>query len=363
MLTEIKSQGYSIFLGEDLSILCNTAINPQDYSQIIVLADDNTYKSCFNELQKTLNGVELKSIKIPAGEEHKNLLTLEIIWTKLTAFKADKKTLLINLGGGMVSDIGGLAATTYKRGIPFINMPTSLLAMVDASVGGKVGIDWQHYKNHIGLFAKPKAVVAYTLFLATLPMEHLQSGWAEVIKHGLIADKKYFHKCINSTDIYGMILPVIEQSIIIKNKIVKKDFEENYERKSLNFGHTIGHAIESVSLSKDSKPLLHGQCVAIGIICEAYISFKREMILMEDFIDIYTYLFLFFGKFHLGEYSLQDMFTYIHHDKKNTDGLIKMVLLNGIGKVAIDVAVEKSEIISALDFYKNFDWQSNALPS
>lgn len=363
MLTEIKSQGYSIFLGDDLADLCAVAISISNYSQIVVLVDDNTYKCCFNELQKTLGVGELKYIKIPAGEVHKNLLTLETIWSKLTALKADRKTLLLNLGGGMVSDIGGLAATTYKRGIPFINMPTSLLAMVDASVGGKVGIDWQNYKNHIGLFAKPQAVVAYTLFLATLPTEQLQSGWAEVIKHGLIADKKYFNKCINSTDIYGIILPVIEQSINIKNKIVKKDFEENYERKSLNFGHTIGHAIESISLTKDDKPLLHGQCVAIGMICEAHISFKRDMLAMEDFIDIYTYLFLFFGKFHIGTYSLQDIFTYINHDKKNTDGLIKMVLLHGIGKVVIDVEVEKSEIISALDFYKNFDWQSNALPS
>ena len=267
-MKEIKAIDYSIWIGKNSF----SKLDISNYSQVAILVDENTKRDCLSKLPQIENAL---IIEIKSGEEYKNISTCSFIWEQLTINNFDRNALLINLGGGVIGDMGGFCATTYKRGLEFIHIPTTLLAMVDASVGGKLGIDFKGFKNQIGLFNNPKAVLISSEFLETLAESELKSGFAEVVKHALISDNSLWLKLKNTpfTDLDWE--DIIDTSVQIKNKIVLADPFEKGERKKLNFGHTFGHAIESYYLEKRT-PISHGEAVFMGMILETKISNLSE---------------------------------------------------------------------------------------
>jgi 3-dehydroquinate synthase len=293
-------------------------------------------------------------IKIPSGEIYKNLQTANIIWDNLQLHSANRNAVLLNLGGGTLSDIGGFCAATFKRGIDFINIPTTLLSMVDASIGGKQGIDLNNFKNLIGVFKHPEQIFIYPEFLKSLPNNEKSNGLAEMIKHALISDVKLFNKIISTNQIHAEQLQKwIEKSAKIKVKIVNKDPFEKDLRKILNFGHTIGHAIETYSLMNDLEPLKHGEAVAIGIVCESFLSYKCDKLSIEEFELIIKFIFKNFDKY-VANWDNKVLLKIMLNDKKNINSEINFTLLKKIGKANINCYCSVDLINESLDFYKNF---------
>jgi 3-dehydroquinate synthase len=292
---------------------------------------------------------------LESGEINKNIKTCTEVWNVLTELGADRKSLILNLGGGVITDLGGFVASTFKRGIDFINIPTSLLGMVDASVGGKNGVDLGSLKNQVGTITNPKMVVIDTRFLATLPQNQMRSGLAEMLKHGLIADKEYWNQFLDLALIDSIELDaLIHQAICIKNEIVKQDPTENGIRKALNFGHTLGHAVESYFLENEEKTtLLHGEAIAVGIILESFISREKKLISEDDYFQIKNTLKSLFGTVEISENDLTPICDLLIHDKKNEYGKVQFALLNGIGAVKINQEVDMALIISAFEDYKS----------
>lgn len=357
MVKIISAENYPIYIGGNSLSGLSQFILKKNYSSVLILLDENTRKHCLPKIKKYVPQFHTaKIISTKSGEKNKNINTCIYIWKELSRQNAGRKSLLINLGGGVVSDIGGFAASTYKRGIDFINIPTTLLAQVDASVGGKTGIDFLDYKNHIGTFAFPKAVFIQTDLLLTLQKRQVNSGMAEVIKHALIADMRYWKKIITqslsekaSERVYGKAEEMVLRSVQIKNKIVSADPYENGQRKLLNFGHTIGHAIETASL-KTNKPLLHGEAIAIGMICEAYLSAKYYKLADKDLHDITWFLMGFYHPTPV-KYSLKKLISLMKQDKKNNDSEINFTLLRFIGKADINHSCTKEQIKQALKYF------------
>ena len=349
-MKEFNLKDYSVYTGNDVFDLLLEQLIEQSYSQVFVLVDELTEKHCLPILRKTL--FEIKVLRITSGESNKNLTTLQYIWDTLIAHQADKRSVIINLGGGVIGDIGGFAAATYKRGIDFINVPTTLLAMVDSSVGGKTGIDYQNLKNAIGTIQAPTSVFINPVFLATLPPNELLNGFAEIIKHGLIADDKYWEKVFNTKTLTTDTLTThINGSVKIKSSIVKKDPFENDLRKALNFGHTIGHAIESYSLVHDKKPLKHGESVAIGMVCEAFLSKELIGLSGRDLRVISEFILLHFPKYSLRNIFSKELISFMSQDKKNSHDTINFTLLKRIGKASINHTCTDSQIALALNYY------------
>ncbi len=322
-------------------------------SQLFILVDENTLEHCYPVVKNVLPTHSV--IQIPAGEANKALTTCELVWQQLTAQNADRNSLLINLGGGVIGDLGGFAAGCYKRGIRFINLPTTLLAMVDASVGAKTGIDFNGLKNQLGLFNEPAAVFIYTGFLKTLPGRQLVSGFAEIIKHYLIADKNAFNQLPGSLPALSTLNfdALVAHSVQIKSAIVTQDPLEQGNRKSLNFGHTVGHAIESHFLLKPGQELLHGEAVAIGIICESFISEKRGLINAAELVEITKLVFNYFKLPSLNQNEFVTLLELMKQDKKNTANRNRFTLLQGIGNYCIDNYVEEEIIIQSLQYYNH----------
>ena len=321
-MKEIKADDYSIWIGEDSF----SKLDISNYSQVAILVDENTKRDCLSKLPQIENAL---IIEIKSGEEYKNISTCSFIWEQLTINNFDRNSLLINLGGGVIGDMGGFCAATYKRGLEFIHIPTTLLAMVDASVGGKLGIDFKGFKNQIGLFNNPKAVLISSVFLETLAESELKSGFAEVVKHALISDNSLWLKLKNTpfTDLDWE--DIIDTSIQIKNKIVLADPFEKGERKKLNFGHTFGHAIESYYLEKRT-PISHGEAVFMGMILETKISDLSE----SDKNEIKNYVLSNFALPYTPKKS--SLHKFLINDKKNQNGKINFTLLNGIGNCSFD---------------------------
>jgi 3-dehydroquinate synthase len=320
------------------------------YSQIAVLTDDQTSRYCFPSIK---NGLPAhKRIEILSGEEHKNLSTCEYIWEKMTANEMDRHSVLIIVGGGVLSDMGGFCAATYKRGIDFILIPTTLLSQVDASIGGKLGIDFEHFKNHIGVFKTPALTLLSGGFLKTLPKAEKRSGFAEVIKHALIADAKVW-KQIQENDLddqpWEALLP---HSVKVKLNVVTQDPFESGLRKTLNAGHTIGHAIETFLLQADRK-VLHGEAIAAGLICEAFLAHEKGMLVDGDFNDITRYLLKVFGKVSFAANEEEAIARLTAQDKKNKGSRILCVLLEGIGNAKWDCEISPEEVKRALAFYRS----------
>ncbi len=323
------------------------------------MADENTFKHCYPKLKTHLPKAHTV-IRIKSGEENKTIGTCETIWKKLTDANADRNSLLINLGGGVIGDMGGFAAGCYKRGIKFINVPTTLLAMVDASVGAKTAIDFMGFKNQIGLFNDPEGVYIYTDFLKTLSDRELKAGMAEVIKHYLIADSKAFFELASLITIkpgrqYNIRKlnwdALVEKNVAIKSKIVSQDKFEKGNRKALNFAHTVGHAVETFFLKKGVK-LLHGEAVAIGIVCENHIAISLNLLQRDKIAHIFILLISLFPalpSFHKN--SIPGILKLMQQDKKNVSGKYQFTLLNGIGNFSINNSVEEHVIIQALEYY------------
>ena len=322
-------------------------IKSGNYSKVAFLLDTNTLNHCFNRISNSID-FQYEKILIDDGEENKNLETSKKVWDKLIEYKFDRKSILINLGGGVICDLGGFVASTFMRGIDFINIPTTLLSQVDASVGGKLGIDYKNIKNIIGVFKEPNKVIIDTNYLNTLSERELKSGYAEVIKHCLIRDKIMFDKIYNLewTDIDWDF--IINHSIKIKSDIVKKDIKENGLRKILNFGHTIGHAIETTYLNKLDK-FLHGEAIAIGMICEAYISNNFNKLRNDELEKTTNYIRKVFNLSKVEYYD--EIIKNAYFDKKNLSDKIRISSLIGIGNCEYDIVINEDIIIQSLDYY------------
>lgn len=321
---------------------------------VFLILDKHTEIHCLPVLFHNLNKeLSFRIISIPCGEENKNLSTTIFAWEELARMGADKGSLIINLGGGMVTDLGGFVASTYKRGIPFVHIPTSLLAMVDAAIGGKTGIDFKNIKNQIGTVELPAMILIDPEFLGTLPKNQLKSGMAEVIKHSIIKGEDEWNRIkeinINELD---KIKNVIPQSIAIKERIVKIDPYEKQERKILNYGHTLGHAIEShFIIDKTKSALLHGEAIAIGMILETYISCKQVGFHPRKLEDFANYVLSMFAKQLFNEKDIREIINLTRFDKKNSNGEVRFVLMEDYGKFIIDSTVSEKLIRESFDFY------------
>jgi 3-dehydroquinate synthase len=321
------------------------------FSRLVVLTDSNTHTHCLPLVNRILPNDTLY-ISVEAGEIHKNLDTCSKIWTEMTEAALDRKALMVNLGGGVITDMGGFCASLYKRGIRFVNMPTTLLSQVDASVGGKLGIDFNGFKNHLGVFNEPETVIIAPEFLPTLPHAELRSGYAEILKHGLIRDKAYFEtlKSENweSQDWESLIM----HSVGIKKAVVQADPKEAGLRKILNFGHTIGHAFESYFLDTESH-LLHGEAIALGMICEGFLSFQKIGFSYEELDRLTKTMLQIYGKVDFSVNDLNPILELCLQDKKNEGKTLLFSLLSSIGDCTYNIPVSREEIREAILHYHN----------
>ncbi|MGB4398765.1 MAG: 3-dehydroquinate synthase [Daejeonella sp.] len=345
----IQSISYPIFFENSLQEL-HKFILESKYSKVFILVDSNTEIHCLPAVQEALKDIDYDLIEITPGEENKNIDFCIGIWRMLLDFGAERNSLLINLGGGVITDMGGFAASTFKRGIDFVQVPTTLLSQVDASVGGKTGIDMDNVKNIIGTFTQPKAVFINTRFLKTLEEREIRSGFAEVLKHGLIYDRSLFNT-VKMAGPIGLTDEIIYRSVEIKNEVVKEDPFEKSLRKILNFGHTIGHAVESYSLSHDRKPLLHGEAIAIGFICEAYLSSKKNGLRQAELEETVEAIKAVYPSYNLRKENYPALLEIMKNDKKNNGGQINFSLLSEIGKCGFDLYCTEEEIFESLDYY------------
>ena len=350
----ITATQYSVYFDLEGYETLAELLTPSLYSKIFILVDENTSQYCLPHLLNNLaTEIEIEIIELEVGEIHKNIETCTEVWGALSELGGDRKSVLINLGGGVISDLGGFVACTFKRGIDFINIPTTLLSMVDASIGGKNGVDLGNLKNQIGIIREPKAVIVDTQFLNTLPQNEMRSGLAEMLKHGLIFDNKYWDKFKDLKDLHTDDLNnLIHQSIQIKNTIVCEDLTENGIRKSLNFGHTLGHAIESYFLENDAKTtLLHGEAIAVGMILESYISREKNLLTNEEFQEIKYIVNDVFEKIEFTPFDIEKIIELLIFDKKNEFGKVQFALLDGIGKIKINQESDNTLIYKAFEDY------------
>ncbi len=321
-------------------------------NKVFIICDSNT-ESCLTYIEENITFKNSFKLSIEAGEENKNINQLLKIWEFLNQNKANKNDWIINLGGGMVCDLGGFAASTFKRGISFINIPTSLLGMVDAAIGGKTGFNLHSLKNNIGTFYPAKMVICDAKLLDTLPSEELKSGFAEVIKHALISDYKFWKLIKNKPFQDYNFQEIINSSINHKLKIVEGDPTENGPRKTLNFGHTIGHALESHHLHLN-KTILHGFAVAQGMVMESFISHKLNFISKETYTEIKEFIFSIYPPIHIKKNEIETLVNFMINDKKNEDSKISFTLLQNIGSAIFDKYISVEETTKLMhDFHKN----------
>ena len=357
MIKKIIRDRGSVYATEDVWELLSEEVKQLQPSKVFVLTDSNTEKACLPHfLQHSRLDQTPEFLTIPAGESHKNISTCNDLWKELSSRGADRKSLLINLGGGVVTDLGGFVASTYQRGIEFINIPTSLLAMVDASVGGKNGVDLGVLKNQVGIIRDARIIVIDPHFLDTLPKAHFTSGVAEMIKHGYIHSMDYLEQVMamdpgNQAELSDLIW----ESILIKNDVITEDPHEQSIRKTLNYGHTLGHAIESYCLDNPQREtLLHGEAIAIGMVLATFISSETFAFPKNVLEETTSYLLKTFGKEAFSSDEIEGIIKLLIFDKKNTNGQIQFVLLESIGKPKLNCIVPNELIHSAFEYYLNF---------
>ena len=332
---------------EDLhSLLANLR-----FSQLFILVDSNTQIHCLPIIEKALPAAASFFVVSP-GEKNKTIATCMEIWAAMTHAGLDRKALVLNLGGGVLGDMGGFCASIYKRGIRFINIPTTLLSQVDASVGGKLGVDFEGLKNHLGVFNEPETVLISPIFLSTLPKNELRSGFAEIIKHGLIRDKAYFESLNFKNWEASDWRELISHSIAIKSEVVSSDPKEAGLRKILNFGHTIGHAFETLYLDGE-KHLLHGEAIAAGMICEAWLSQQKLGLANEELDKIETAFFSIYGKITVEKSEIESLVDLCLQDKKNEGNSLLFSLLKEIGDCHYNIPVTRQEIREAILYYQS----------
>jgi 3-dehydroquinate synthase len=342
-----------VIISEQLEKVLTEAVATCHADRSFILTDETTLALCWPIVQNYPCLKDAKPITIKAGDTHKDLESISHVWSELQRMGATRHSLLINLGGGMVTDLGGFAASTFKRGISFINIPTTLLSMVDASVGGKTGINFGGLKNEIGVFNNANCVILDTTFLQTLDEENILSGYAEMLKHGLISTEAHWAELMNF-DIEKPDLKVlgdlVAKSVQVKERIVTEDPTEKGIRKALNLGHTVGHAFESLALQR--KPVLHGYAVAWGLVCELYLSVAKTGFPVDKMRQMARYIFEHYGRMPITCDDYPTLLELMTHDKKNTGSNINFTLLGGIGDIRINQTATKEEIEEALDFYR-----------
>lgn len=350
-------------IAENLETSLDKAIAGCEHDRLFILTDHTTRELCWPVVSgfPCLQGAEV--ISIGATDTHKTLDSLTHVWEELGRMGGTRHTLLINIGGGMVTDLGGFAASTFKRGINYINIPTTLLAMVDASVGGKTGINFRGLKNEIGVFNNAATVILSTQFLRTLDRENILSGYAEMLKHGLISNEPMWAELMNFNlgaeplDL-ATLQRMLADSVAVKQRIVTEDPLEHGIRKALNLGHTVGHAFESFALSRMRTvhsilpPQLHGYFVAFGLVCELYLSTVKTGFPTDKMRQTVSFIREHYGRMPITCDDYPTLFELMTHDKKNTAGSINFTLLGDIGDIRINQTATKEEIYEALDFYR-----------
>ena len=343
-----------IIISQDLLRDVAEAIARCPHDRIFVLTDTTTVELCWPIIKALPEFETAQMISIGATDEHKTLESLAFVWRSLQEGGASRHSLLINVGGGMVTDLGGFAASTFKRGLAYINIPTTLLSQVDASVGGKTGINFGGLKNEIGVFNCAQSVILSSEFLRSLDQQNLLSGYAEMLKHGLISDteswKELLRFDLEEID-YGQLGSLVAKSVQVKERIVEEDPTEKGIRKALNLGHTVGHALESLALERE-KPVLHGYAVAWGMICELYLSVVKCGFPKDKFRQTVQFIRSHYGNFPLDCKQYDRLFEFMKHDKKNEAGIINFTLLADIGDIRINQQATKEEIFESLDFLR-----------
>lgn len=350
-MKSIQAASYSVHFKEKGYQNLSSLITKKNYSTIFILVDENTLEHCYSKFIPNLStDKRIEVIEIESGEVNKNLDTCIGVWSAITELGGDRKSLLITLGGGVITDLGGFVASCFKRGIDFVNIPTTLLSMVDASVGGKTGVDLGVLKNQIGLFANPKIVIVDTDYLTTVTEREIKSGTAEIIKYGLTYDVKLFNEIKNNKNLN--INNLIFRSIEIKNEVVLQDPKEKNLRKILNFGHTLGHAIESFYLESENKEsLTHGEAIAIGMVCECYMSSKLLGFSSKKVNEVKKVVLSIYNKITLLKNDFSAIMELLKHDKKNVNGQVNFVLLNDYEDYKLDCKVSEELIIESMEFY------------
>lgn len=342
-------------------ILCNgltdnlaQAISRCPHDRLFLLTDEHTHTLCLPLIKEMDILQEAEEIVIGAEDVNKNLETLATVWQALSTKGASRKSLLINLGGGMVTDLGGFAASTFKRGIAYINLPTTLLAMVDAAVGGKTGINFNGLKNEIGCFSPARSVLLETEFLRTLDTHNFFSGYAEMLKHGLISTPEHLNELLafdtEAID-YQRLKELVGRSVQVKEQVVEADPHEHGIRKALNLGHTVGHAFESLALA-ENRPVLHGYAVAWGLVCELYLSYLQTGFPKGILQQVITFVRSNYGAFAFDCKQYERLYELMKHDKKNSDGIINFTLLRGVGDIALNQQADKETIFATFDFFR-----------
>lgn len=331
-----------------------SAISECEHDRIFVLTDETTQQLCWPKIKNFKALKDSTPIIIKATDTHKNLDTLSQVWQALSNGGATRHSLMINLGGGMVTDLGGFAASTFKRGIDFINIPTTLLAMVDASVGGKTGINFGGLKNEIGVFSDSRFVIINTQFLDTLDHDNICSGYAEMLKHGLISDERTWAELVTfdlDTPDLSQLQRMVAESIKVKERIVEADPHEHSIRKALNLGHTMGHAFESFAMRRGT-PILHGYAVAYGLISELYMSARKTAFPTDRMHQTVRFIRENYNTLNITCDDYPTLIELMHHDKKNTSGIINFTLLGNVGDIRINQTANEEEIKEALDFFR-----------
>ena len=343
-----------VILCESLEVSLGRAIEKCPHDRLFILTDEQTHRLCMPQMREVSFLKDAIEITIGAGDVHKTLETLASVWQILSDKGASRHSLLVNLGGGMVTDLGGFAAATFKRGFAYINVPTTLLAIVDASVGGKTGINFNGLKNEVGVFAPADSVLIETEFLRSLDAQNFFSGYAEMLKHGLISNEAHCAELLKfNTDLidYKYLKKLVGESVQVKENIVEQDPFEHGIRKALNLGHTVGHAFESLALA-ENRPVLHGYAVAWGIVCELYLSHLKVGFPKEKMRQTIQFIKDNYGVFTFDCKKYEQLYAFMTHDKKNTSGTINFTLLKDIGDICINQTADKDTIFEMLDFYR-----------
>ena len=344
-----------VVISKDLKADLQAFFASMSYDKLFILTDTNTQEKCYPLIKDIPALQDTPVITVQAGDTHKDIEQVAYIWSRLSNEGASRNSLLVNLGGGMITDMGGFAGATFKRGLRTVNIPTTLMASVDAAVGGKTGINFNGLKNEVGSFYPPECVFIDCEFLRTIDRDNLLSGYAEMIKHALISSMDIYASVLlfdlDAKIDYAFLNRMVAQSVAVKERIVEEDPKEHGIRKALNFGHTIGHAYESLSFKKD-RPLLHGHAVAAGIVSELYLSHKVCGFPMEKLSQVVYYLKEYYPAFVFDCKDYDTLYELMTHDKKNEAGIINFTLLSQVGDVQINQQVSKEKILESLDFYR-----------
>lgn len=345
----------SVIFTNEINKALDNVLSNENFNKLFVLTDTNTARFVLPKFSETLSKYNATNITIPAGDTNKNVESLCHVWEQLGNNGATRRSLLVNIGGGMVTDLGGFAASTFKRGIRFINIPTTLLSAVDAAVGGKTGINFNGLKNEVGVFNEAGTVIISTATLDTLPGEEVKSGFAEMLKHGLLSNSDSFNKLLDySFDNHNpdRLLDLLEESVNVKRDIVRQDPHEKGLRRALNLGHTVGHAFESLAM-KRKLPIPHGYAVAWGMIVELVLSHMQLGFDSSTLHRYATFVYDNYGSFHITCEDYPALIDLMRHDKKSDSGEINLSLLGAIGDIKINCVASEDEMKSALDIYRD----------